>query len=86
MKKAGQDAAKKLRFEEWIEESYDAAWDFAYDEAILEEVRGKEQQHDASLTPVELSAEYYATVKEVATARIVEAGFRLAKLIESLGL
>ena len=83
LKKAGEKAATTTKFEDWLVESYNAALEFAYDEPILEAVADKEGVA-GDLDPVELTEDYIEAAKEVSTERVVQAGYRLGKVMEKL--
>lgn len=82
--KAGEKAEESLKFEDWMNESYDAAWEYVYSEDILEEVVEKEEDLEEGLDSIELSDDYFEVAERVATERVVQAGFRLGKLVENL--
>lgn len=82
--KAGEKAVESLMFVDWLNESYEAAWKYVYSEDILEEVASKEDDLEKDLDSIELSDDYFKAAEQVATERVVQAGFRLSKLIENL--
>lgn len=73
-----------MSFVDWVDESYHAAVKYAYTQDILDNAREHPNWHGDRLPPVTLSEPYFAKAKEVAGQRIVQAGYRLAKLLEAL--
>ena len=70
-----------LDIEAWTNESHEAAQEYAYSEDVLAEVRRGETESDGDLKPIFLPNDYFEVARDVATERIVQAGFRLAAMI-----
>ena len=92
---AGQAAAQDLMFNSWFEESYAAARDQAYDPTIMAAVETFESKKKDNKwyrrmnkvkVPVTLPDNYEDEARTVAQRRVVEAGYRLAGLVERLKL
>jgi hypothetical protein len=79
---AGRKAAASTDIEKWIDESNSYAKRFVYTEDVLNKVAAREDH--SHLGPLDLSAEYKTAAEGLAERRAVEAGFRLAKLLEQL--
>jgi len=77
-------AASSSDPEVWLEESYDAAWEYAYDEKILAEVEAKEDNFEARLSTVRLPNAYFQKANDVARRRAAESGYRLALLLAAV--
>jgi hypothetical protein len=77
---AGQRAAASINIDKWIDESHDLALRYAYTKEVLNKVADREGR--SHLGPLDLSAEYRSEAENLAERRAVEAGFRLAKLIQ----
>lgn len=78
----GQNAAGTVDIEKWIDESNAFAKQFVYTEEVLTKVASREQH--THLGPLDMSAEYRSNAEALAERRAVEAGYRLARLIEQL--
>jgi len=78
----GPRAARCLDGLHWAEESHELAIEMVYTNEIVEAVLDGDDGGGDTIT-VSLSDEYKTNAGEVAQARAVEAGFRLAKLIEA---
>ncbi len=80
---AGREAAaKSLDIERWIDESFDLASRHVYTPEVLQKVAAREEH--THLGPLDLPPEYRSNAESVAERRAVEAGFRLARLLEKL--
>ena len=83
----GEMAAESLDIRDWIEESYDAAWAHVYHTNILEAVAKVEDAKDTKTDLVaSLPQSYFENGRIVARQRAVEAGYRLARILDRLGL
>lgn len=82
--KAGGTAAAQLDFDAWILESRELARRFVYSEDVVAQVAGAAEKHPRRRTfaVAELDARYVRQAGTVADRRIVEAGYRLAGLLE----
>jgi hypothetical protein len=78
----GQKAASSTDIETWIDESHELAKRFAYTEELLQKVAARENH--THLGPLELSAEYGSNAEALCERRAIEAGFRLAKLLDEI--
>jgi hypothetical protein len=81
LERAARDATASLSADEWIDESYDLALDFAYDEKLLSAVAGVEASGSKAKPSTYLPAGYLARGKEHSKRRAVQAGARLAALL-----
>jgi len=83
---AGAAAATPRDFALWRDEGYDLAWNFAYTEPVLDAVASVEDgSGDAkNIAKVTLDGQYRDTAREVARARVVQAGARLAAVLAAL--
>jgi hypothetical protein len=77
----GLEAARFTTGLDWAQESHELAKEAVYTEAITDVVR-EQDDNLGSTVSVNLTPEYEAKAEAVARARIVQAGFRLAKAIE----
>lgn len=84
LKRAGAAAEKKLEFDDWVQESSKTARGFVYHPSIIAEVKAKESRLDADLASIDLSLAYRKRAGDIAQRRVVEAGFRLAAVLEEL--
>lgn len=83
----GKEAVKSMDFGKWIDESADLAADHAYTTKIRKAVQDVEvPEEDGKIDVGAQSQEYRDDATSIAEKRIVEAGFRLAKVIEGLPL
>jgi hypothetical protein len=78
----GQQAASSTDIENWIDESHDLAKRFAYTNEVLQKVAAREAH--AHLGPLDLSPGYRTDAESLAERRALEAGFRLAKVLDEL--
>jgi hypothetical protein len=78
----GVAAAGTVDIEKWIDESNGYAKRFVYTEEVLSKIAAREDH--THLGPLDLTADYRATAESLAERRAVEAGYRLAKLLEQL--
>jgi hypothetical protein len=79
---AGRRAASTVDADKWIDESNVLAKKYAYSSEVLDKVAAREGH--SHLGPLKLSDEYAKDAESIAERRAVEAGFRLAKLLEEL--
>ena len=78
---AGRRAEKRLRGETWVAESHRLAREVVYSTAILSAIRSGEIDSEKPIPAVELSTDYARQARAVARRRVVEAGFRLARVL-----
>lgn len=84
---AGESAAKELSADTWLEESFELAGKRAYTGGVLEAVRKHEQEKKKGYNvKVKLTKKYRKDARAVAERRVVEGGYRLAGVVESLKL
>ncbi|MFP6769593.1 MAG: S1/P1 nuclease [Planctomycetaceae bacterium] len=81
---AGHRAAKRLEAETWVEESHRLAREVVYHPAILDAIRRAERDPGQPIPPITLPKGYSGQAAAVAGRRVVEAGFRLAKLLSQI--
>lgn len=81
---AGLASQANMSFVDWVDESYHAAVKYAYTQDFLDNAKEHPNWHGQMLPPVTVSDSYFVKAKEVAGQRIVQAGYRLAKLLETL--
>lgn len=84
LNKAGEQAAKQLEFEVWVRESTKLSKEVAYHASIIAEVKSKEEKSAIELVPVDLPLSYRKKAGAVAQRRAVEAGYRLAAVLEAV--
>ena len=78
---AGRRAEKRLKGETWVAESHRLARDVVYSSAILAAIGSGESDPEKVIPAVELSGDYARRARAVARQRVVEAGFRLARVL-----
>jgi hypothetical protein len=78
----GKSAASSTEIEKWIDESHDLAKRFAYSDEVLQKVAAREDH--SHLGPLELSPGYRTDAESLAERRAIEAGYRLARLLNDL--
>ncbi len=78
---AGRQAQGQLQAEVWVGESHRLARELVYSPAILEAIRRGEADAGKPIPPVGLSKQYARMAREVSRRRVVEAGFRLARVL-----
>jgi hypothetical protein len=78
----GREATVSIDIEKWIDESNAYAKRVVYTEEVLTKVAAREDH--THLGPLELSSGYRADAETLAERRVVEAGYRLAKLLDEL--
>jgi hypothetical protein len=84
LEQAADEAAKALSVDDWVEESYDLAYDFAYDAAIVAAAEGVDASGSKAKPSTSLAQSYFSESKEHARRRAVQAGARLATLLQKL--
>lgn len=84
LERAADEAARGLSVDDWVKESHDLAEDFAYDPAILAAARQVEANGGRAKPATLLPPGYFAEAKERAKRRAVQAGARLAALLQRL--
>ena len=86
----GKAASQDTNIENWLNESYDAACKLVYDEEILEEISEQETELQGKDTlengtaKIPISQDYKDMAKNLAKERVVQAGYRLAAVIEDV--
>jgi hypothetical protein len=85
MKDLGEKSADVQDVTKWLDESHMLAKTEAYDGAVMGLLREQEQNPpDAELPQLDLSEEYLQQGGDVARHRLVQAGYRLGKLLEAV--
>jgi predicted Fe-S protein YdhL (DUF1289 family) len=77
----GPAAARATDSETWLQESHDIAKRIAYTDAVLSVVRQGETDSEQPLDKVTLSEDYLKAAGSAAQQRAVQAGYRLAAVI-----
>jgi hypothetical protein len=77
----GEKSSLNMKFASWIEESHDLADQSGYHQKIRNAVARAESSED-DLKTIELPNSYFLEAGQIARRRAVEAGFRLATLVE----
>lgn len=81
----GEQAERNLDEVAWMNESYKLAAEVVYDNEVRAHLRQLEQgRHNGELPPFRLSEEYLHRGGLVARQRVVEAGFRLARVLDEM--
>jgi len=80
----GSAAAATLDIEAWIEESHELAKEHAYTRPILSFVESRETHGSGNLGSIDPGDRYYETGGGACKKRAVEAGYRLAKVLDGL--
>jgi S1/P1 Nuclease len=84
--KFGERGAKATHFMNalhWAQESHHLAKEAVYTKEIFDVVRERDDDSESTIR-VSLTPEYKSSAESIATQRIVEAGFRLARAIEEV--
>ncbi|HEV3304449.1 MAG TPA: S1/P1 nuclease [Planctomycetaceae bacterium] len=85
MKDVGEKAAEVQDVTKWLDESHLLAETEAYDGAVMGFLREQEQSPaDAELPQLDLGEDYLHQGGDVAQCRLVQAGYRLGKLLEAV--
>lgn len=79
---AGNKAAESTDIEKWIDESNDYAKRFVYTNEVLQSVADREDH--THLGQLNVSSSYKSDAEALAERRAIEAGYRLAKLLDEL--
>ncbi len=77
----GPVAAQSLLPEKWLAESLDYAGEFVYDRAIRAAIQATEQTGEDTVS-VKISDDYFKVAGHLARRRAVEAGYRLAGVVD----
>ena len=86
LRKAGEKAAENTDFDAWLKESVKLARRYGYTDQVLRAVgRASPGNKMLKMDKIDLSDQYRDDAEEVATRRIVEAGYRLAAVLRELG-
>ena len=86
----GKAASQDTYIENWLKESYNAAREFVYDEELLEAISEQEEELQREDTfengsaKIPLSQDYKDMAKNFAKKHVVQAGYRLAAVIENV--
>ena len=81
---AGEAALTILDIEAWADESHELAKEFSYSRPILEFVESREPHGTGNLGSIDPGDEYFETAGAVCKKRAIEAGYRLAKVLDGL--
>jgi S1/P1 Nuclease len=85
MKDLGEKAAEVQDVIKWLDESHMLAKTEAYDGAVMGFLREQERNRpNSDLPQLELSEDYLHRGGEIARRRLVQAGYRLGKLLEAV--
>jgi hypothetical protein len=79
----GQNSAKQLDEEVWLNESHDLCGSRVYDAEVLAYLRDRESA-DQKLEPLKLSEDYLRAGGRICTRRVVQAGYRLGAILKSI--
>ncbi len=74
-------AAQSLAPEKWLAESLDYAGEFVYDRSIRAAIQATEETGEGTVS-VKISDDYFKVAGHLARRRAVEAGFRLAIVVD----
>ena len=86
----GKAASQDINIENWLKESYDATCKFVYDEELLEAVSEQEAElqgedtFESGTAKIPIRQDYKDMAKNLAKERVVQAGYRLAAVIEDV--
>ena len=86
----GNASSQDTNIDNWLKESYNAAGEFVYDEEILEVISEQEAELqgedtlDNGTAKIPISQNYKNMAKNLAKERVVQAGYRLAAVIEDV--
>jgi hypothetical protein len=81
----GEAAAEVQDVTKWLDESHSLASTEAYNSEVLEFVRAWEQgSSDAEVPKLSLSEDYLKRGGEIANRRLLQAGYRLAKILDQI--
>ena len=86
----GETASQDTNIENWLKESYDAAREFVYAEEILKAILEQEGELQGEGTlkngtaKIPISQDYKEMAKILAKERVMQAGYRLAAVIEDV--
>ena len=81
-----RDTQGVLESARWADESHRLARVVAYHPVILEVLKKSEQTPEEKIPPIALPDSYYDQIGQIAAQRAVQAGFRLARLLEQIEL
>jgi S1/P1 nuclease len=84
LEQAADGAARSLSVDDWVDESHELAVDFAYDAAIVAAAGEIEASGSRAKPSTELPPSYFSEGKQHARRRAVQAGYRLAALLQKL--
>ena len=78
---AGEASLNEMQFGTWVDESHEIARQHVYDEGVFAIVRNGEADAERPFPRFRPSAEYMENARRIAGRRIVQAGFRLARVL-----
>ncbi len=82
LKKAGEDAARSLKFEDWVQEGVAICKSDVYAKSILDAVVQSDAAPARKLAVMDLPTDYLKTAGKIARRRAVQAGYRLTALLK----
>ena len=82
----GTNAMEELNFNNWLEESYIIAKSIAYTTAVRDTVLSAENSSSSEPPVFTMDYEHKYNMKEIAKGRVVQAGYRLSAIVESIEL
>ena len=86
----GETASRDTNIENWLKESYDVARKFVYDEELLDAISEQEAElqgedtFESGTAKIPIRQDYKDMAKNLAKERVVQAGYRLAAVIEDV--
>ncbi|MHA2100368.1 MAG: S1/P1 nuclease [Candidatus Kariarchaeaceae archaeon] len=80
----GTNANEGLNFDNWMEESYKLANSKAYTEAVRDTVVSAEKSNSTEFPTLTIIDEYKLNMEEAAKERVVQAGYRLSAILDSV--
>jgi hypothetical protein len=82
----GTNAKDELNYNKWLEESYTIAKSIAYTKAIRDTVKSAENSNSTELPVFTMNDEYKFNMEVAAKDRVIQAGYRLSAIVESINL
>ena len=82
----GTNAKEELNINNWLEESYMIAKSIAYTQAVRDTVASVENSSSTELPVFTMNDVYKINMEEAAKERVVQAGYRLSAIVESIRL
>ena len=80
----GETAAGDLKEETWLNESQDLATSFVYSPELMTYLRNVEQEGGKDLKPFDFDETYLKAGAKICDRRIVQAGYRLAAVLQQI--